>query len=143
VFVTAFCVAVMALCVDCVVEVLELDAVGATKLRSDERLELLEFDEFEELEEPENNEASVLFTTLFAFSTSCAAWFEVEDDDVDVALVLEELDNPANDENIEEDELDEFCDNPENNSSIVLVISLLITCSSCWAWALVIWPNAL
>jgi hypothetical protein len=52
------------------VEVLELDAVGAVKLKSDERLELSEFDEFEE---PENNEASVSFTTLFAFSTSCAA----------------------------------------------------------------------
>ena len=73
VFVTAFCTAVMALCVVCVLEVLELDAVGAAKLRSDERLELLEFDELEELEELENNEARVLFTTVFAFSTSCAA----------------------------------------------------------------------
>jgi hypothetical protein len=45
-------------------------------------------------------------------------------------LVLDEPGSPARDENIDEDELDELCDVPENKLSIVLVISLLIACSS-------------
>ena len=49
---------------------------------------------------------------------------------MDVELALDELGRPARDENIDEDELDEFCDSPENKLAIVLVMSLLMVCSS-------------
>jgi hypothetical protein len=94
-------------------KVLELNVAGAgaAKLKRDDKLELLELD----AEVPAKLK---------------------RDDRLELLEVDAEGDGePKKDERLELLELEEFEEKPENNSFTRLVVSLLIACTSCSAWA--------